>query len=93
MIKMKRREFIKSAAVAAGLVVVGVSQDVAKEGQEFYVADWSENKKLPDRNGIVTAFRRAMDKHGFTRIYDIQYKIEYHIDRIAYLHIWSAKLI
>ena len=92
---MNRREFIKSTAVAAGLVVVGVpraeTEDV--QGTDFYVADWCESKDPPDRAHVVNAFRRAMKKHGFTRIYDLQYQVDYSIDRIAYLHVFSAKLI
>ena len=91
---MNRREFIKSAAVAAGLVVVGIpaiTEDI--QAKEFYVADWMESATPPDQNHVIIAFERAMKKHGFTKIYDLQYEVDYHIDRMAYFHVFSAKLI
>lgn len=91
---MNRREFIESAAVAAGLTIVSIPivTEVA-QAKEFYVADWMESSTPPDRDHVILAFERAMKKHEFTRIYDLQYRVEYSTERVAYFHIFSAKLI
>lgn len=90
---MNRRDFIKSAAIAAGLIVLSVSlvEETETTWTTFYVADWSEAIEVPIEHPII-AFRRAMKRYGYTKVRNLKYEVNYDKDRIAYFHVFSAQL-
>lgn len=90
---VNRRQFLAGAAAAAGLAVVPAAAGQSS-WREFYVAEYADTPDLTEdlRGAAVTAFNRAMDKHGFTVATDFNYVVEWSNKSDSYLHVWSAKL-
>lgn len=95
MSELTRRQFVVSAAMIAGLTVVPVTIGgvaTAIKWHDFYVANWSASKVKPTIEFVTMAFQRAMRDRGYTRMRNAEYTVDYHINRIAYFHVFRAEL-